>query len=628
MSETSKPRALPSGNGGLEKVVKLLSKFVRKESKVVNGITKKFLVYKCPNEGCKLPHNEIFFPDKTGFSNPFKHLNKCVAQNDISYLADYYWTKADAKASGSLVSDYFAVVRDNVVPEESRDVFNWIRLIVQNSLPIAIVEDSSFRDFHGSDKKHSRDKIKKIMFKLCEYVEKLLAEEMASAGRGTIMHDGWSKFGTHFLALMGIYVVKKKVRFGSNSKASFVDETKIVLLSVSPVLRPDLPDDVDYDNDNPNPVLVSNNAEAMLHHVIYILKEYYNVDWWSWVMAIHSDRAAVCIKMAQDGKKPMIGCKSHAWDHDVTEMFHSNDGLSSCQEACHVCQVGLKQSVKKRTLLGEFTPLQPTIKNETRWNGMYSCMKKQERMTPSLQDMNTSGRIYEEFDQPDAMLNPLVLQPDFHTTLTDYNKDLKDISKVTATIQTRLMPFNVTNMCMNLTTNTVNNSNASDIEIGRVHSGQNSTKRLSPHFENGIFKIQEGKKTDLSEDEREACRHVLLNTVGNNTVPNPDNMGDYLESLKKKPRLLEDSDYGNVSIFLGSCAEVERVWSIAHYVLTNTQANMTPALFETVLFLKYNWSFVTLAMVQRAITDVRTDNFNTRQSEANQGQEQEQAENN
>ena len=121
-------------------------------------------------------------------------------------------------------------------------------------------------------------------------------------------------------------------------------------------------------------------------------------------------------------------------------------------------------------------------------------MKKQEQMTPSLHELNTSGRIYEEFDQPDSMFNPLVLQPVFHTSLTDYNKDLKDISKATSTIQTRLMPFNVTNMCMNLTTNTVNNSNNSDIVIERVHSGQNSTKRLSPHFENGIFKIQEGKK--------------------------------------------------------------------------------------------------------------------------------------
>ena len=626
MPETSKPRALPSGKGGLEKVVKLLAKFVRHESKLVGNKTRNLLVYKCPSEGCNLRDNEIVFPDKTGFTNPFKHLKMCVAQNDLKHLADYYWTKADAKESGSLVTAHFSVLRKNVVPEESRDIFNWIRLIVQNSLPINIVEDSSFRDFHGSDKKHSGVKIKQIMFKLCEYVEKLLAEEMASAGRGTLMHDGWSKFGTHFLALMGIYVVKKKVKFGSNSKDSFVEETKIVLLSVSPVLRPELPDIVDYDNDDPNPVLVTNNAEAMLHHVIGILKEYYNVDW-SWVMAIHSDRAAVCIKMAKEGKKPMIGCKNHAWDHDVTEMFRSNDGLSSCQEACHACQVGLKQSVKKRTLLGEFTPLQPTIKNETRWNGMYSCMKKQERMTPSLQLLNTSGRVYEEFDQPDSMFNPLVLQPVFRTSLTDFNKDLKDIHKATSTVQTRLMPFNVTNMCMNLTTNTVNNSNNSDIVIERVHSGQNSTKRLSPHFENGIFKIQEGKKADLSEDEREACRHVLLNTVDDNTVPDPDNMGDYLESLKKKPRL-EDSDYGNVSIFLGSCAEVERVWSIASYVLTNTQANMTPALFETVLFLKYNWSFVTLAMVQRAIADVRTENFNTRQSEADQGQEQEQAENN
>ena len=448
----------------------------------------------------------------------------------------------------------------------------------------------------------------------------MLAEEMESSGRGTIMHDGWSKYGTHFLALMGIYVVKTKVKGSSNSKDSFVEETKIVLLSVSPVLRPGLPDHVDHDLDQPNPLVVTQNSEAMLHHVISILKDYYNVDW-NWVMAIHSDRAAVCCCMANLGKKPMIGCKNHAWDHDVNEMFNSNNGLSSCQEDCHSCQVGLKQSVKKRSLLSEFTNLNPTIKNDTRWNGMYSCMKKQERMAPSLQLLETSGRVSEEFNQQsDSMFSPDVLLAGFNNALKNYNKDLAKVHTCTSKLQTRLMPFNVSNVIMNMITDAVNNSNNSDIQIGRLHSGQQSAKRTSPDFEAGIFKIQEGKKAELLECERYACRHVLVNAVEDNTAP-AANVDDYLESLKKKPRL-EDNDYGNVSIFLGSCAEVERVWSFAKFILTNTQANMTPLMFETVLFLKYNWSYVTLDMVQRAITDVRTENFNTRRSKTDTEQEQ------
>lgn len=100
-----------------------------------------------------------------------------------------------------------------------------------------------------------------------------------------------------------------------------------------------------------------------------------------------------------------------------------------------------------------------------------------------------------------------------------------------------------------------------------------------------------------------------MNAAEDKTAP-ATTVDDYLEYIKRKPRL-ENSDYGNVSIFLGSCAEVERVWSFAKYVLTNTQANMTSVMFETMLFLKYNWSYVTLDMVERAIADVRTEIFNT-----------------
>ena len=235
--------------------------------------------------------------------------------------------------------------------------------------------------------------------------------------------------------------------------------------------------------------------------------------------------------------------------------------------------------------MAEFTELNPSIKNKTRWTGMYTCMGKQEQMLPSLQNIEDSRRVAVEFDTLNAMFNQNVLQPAFNNTLCNYNIDLKEINKCTTQLHTQLQEFNISNHIMNITTAVVNNSNTSDIAIGRVHSGQQSIKRADPHFEDGIFKIQEGRKGDLSNEEEIACQHLIVNAVeGTNRADTTHTtVENYLEAIKKKPRV-EEGDYGDVSIFLGSCAEVERVWSFAKYILTNTQSSMTPVLMRQLYF--------------------------------------------
>lgn len=37
-------------------------------------------------------------------------------------------------------------------------------------------------------------------------VEEILAAELKAAGKGSIVHDGWSKFGLHFVALFATYM--------------------------------------------------------------------------------------------------------------------------------------------------------------------------------------------------------------------------------------------------------------------------------------------------------------------------------------------------------------------------------------------------------------------------------------
>ena len=47
--------------------------------------------------------------------------------------------------------------------------------------------------------------IRKVLFNLVRIVESAIAEDIKKAKHGAIMHDGWSKFGTHYVALFAQY---------------------------------------------------------------------------------------------------------------------------------------------------------------------------------------------------------------------------------------------------------------------------------------------------------------------------------------------------------------------------------------------------------------------------------------
>ena len=64
-------------------------------------------------------------------------------------------------------------------------------------------------------------------------VEKKLAAEMQTAGRGSIVHDGWSKRGIHYLALFATYPATRVEMV--NELFTEVTKNVISLLSVSPL---------------------------------------------------------------------------------------------------------------------------------------------------------------------------------------------------------------------------------------------------------------------------------------------------------------------------------------------------------------------------------------------------------
>ena len=83
------------------------------------------------------------------------------------------------------------------------------------------------------DNKFSQKMVQKIIFNLVPMAEAGIAAEMKEAGCGAIMHDGWSKFGTHYVGLFAQYNRKIYQNIGKTVATTMMPTN--VLLSMRPM---------------------------------------------------------------------------------------------------------------------------------------------------------------------------------------------------------------------------------------------------------------------------------------------------------------------------------------------------------------------------------------------------------
>ena len=76
--------------------------------------------------------------------------------------------------------------------------------------------------------------VRSIVFNLVLAVEKRIEEELKQAGIGAIMHDGWSKFGTHYVGLFAQFVRKVKQRI-VNKCTTTTEIPANILLAMRPI---------------------------------------------------------------------------------------------------------------------------------------------------------------------------------------------------------------------------------------------------------------------------------------------------------------------------------------------------------------------------------------------------------
>ena len=73
-----------------------------------------------------------------------------------------------------------------------------------------MIQKKSFRKFYGGAEKlvFSQEKLKETLYNMVEIVEGRISAEMKDDTQGSILHDGWTNNGVHFVANFACYIKK------------------------------------------------------------------------------------------------------------------------------------------------------------------------------------------------------------------------------------------------------------------------------------------------------------------------------------------------------------------------------------------------------------------------------------
>ena len=103
------------------------------------------------------------------------------------------------------------------ITEKENAIADWIELIVEESLPLTVIQKKSFRNFYGGVDwlVFSKEKLKETLYNMVEIVEGQISAEMKDTTRGSILHDGWMKNVVHFVAIFSCYINKVGTSYSS-----------------------------------------------------------------------------------------------------------------------------------------------------------------------------------------------------------------------------------------------------------------------------------------------------------------------------------------------------------------------------------------------------------------------------
>lgn len=626
---------------------------MKKPNKIGNLVDVKRQVRLCPKGklcNCKVQNypqeklvkGEITFTDSTGFTNPYGHVLSCCFAGSERQLLDAYWmrqvmvTSKKAQGIGSFLtrpleeSAKDKMKRTPLINKKDEELFSWVEMIVMENFALSTVEKPLYRKNLKHQHRFSIKTVRDVILAMTAGVEKILAAEMQQAGRGSIVHDGWTKRGVHYLGLFATYQATRLVH--ADGMMTKVTAPVISLLSVSPLHDNSAIDDSDEedeehdidgnDDDSRTDVQEAVEFTAQVHknHIVDVLKHFYGIkNPKDWITNQTADSASVNVKLAQLLGIPHINCINHLLNNEVKNWFGDLDGDTATfanqmrftpATVCSLVNKTMKDlsTNKSRALLLAETGLVPTFHNSTRWSSYAAEMQKWVQIEEHAEAVAANP-------MSNVTLPPTSIY--FKRAAKNTKLILDDINAVVVRLQTRLLTLSEGRELIDElideseTKSTVPGSHWYRNPLTKEYIASDSRKISDKDFVNAVSKLQKRQANTLTPAERRKVQKFLTPTAASDV----DHNLSLAERLKKKStgikRKADESDLNKIKTdscldhVIASAAEVERLWSIARYILIDLRAKMAPILLEAILFLRYNRDLWDESTVMEARHEVR-----------------------
>ena len=633
-----------------ESIVRALMKKMNAEATPIKGVNKVHLVFKCPrgHECSKSGASESLmkFQEGTGWVNPYKHLLSCVASGDEEVLLDHYWNAKAASSTTTTTSSKQSKLpfgktppKDGpmdgyqIINQREIDMHDWIVMIVMENCPLSCVENVHYRKFAKTQTHFGIKTVRDVILSMTLFVEDVLKAEISAAGNLSIVHDAWSKFGEHYFALFATY----KATRTSIVDGVLVSKTApvISLLSVAPLHTPTtgvmnsdgyltmLPEEVEMET------ATEYTAQVHCDHIKHICEQFYNIDW-SKVTNQTADNASVNKALARYLEVAHVCCESHLLNSEVKLWMTTNTAdietvgpntrtylPGTVVALIHNLMVSVKGSNKNCAVLRNITHLTPKIGCPTRWGSNHNMLTTYERIREAV--IEASEDEHSNIDMP-----PNINSVAFKKAVNNTTLMTADINLISVKMQERM-----TNLaaCDHLQGVLIQMSEQCRLDkdshwygnkFGNVYIDPKSDKRPNVAFCSAVKKMQKREGSTLDDEEMAAIKQWMPDKTvpTNNRATPPVTAADFLAQAstgvggKRKSDDISQGYDDCMDHVIGSAAEVERLWSIARFILTTNRTRMTPVLFEALLFLRAHrelWNENTLKMAIHAVRKEHRD---------------------
>lgn len=585
-----------------KEVVQALMTYVGKEEKDVKGKIRNFLIYECPKPTCAV--RKIMFQAGSGFQNPYRHLKACygrglpAGEQEGVLQGMYAEAQKATESAGGTISAHF---KSDTLSDYECAINSYVHWIILENCPFTIISSPVYRRFNQFQSEVSAATVQDTIIKLVELVEKRIEREMKDT-KGALLFDGWSKRGVHYVAIMASYMQGVPVKKRDVVATEYIP--RISLIALSPMAKipkickkkddqstndcaesphPDTAKDACGENDD----VEENEAETFnaATHIKFMEDNlsYFGCKFEEWVVCLISDNCSTNRKISSDTSKPLVGCMSHKLNLQVNSMFKSSAELQKQFATVHETMCAAK-ALKNASILRNLTDLRPVTPNETRWTGKSFTFT---RYVQIRDDLTTASA------NENATI-PIDRSTQFDAKVTKSAAMLGELQKVTKTLQLQGRTLadcrgDIEDLQLGIQKATRKPAwKLHNCKLGNEYIRRNSHLTTDPDFESGIVKLQKGEANQLTSAEKVAV--CMLEKDVEDVVPDSDSDREMLmdERLNKRRKIDKNCQYRSADFVLGSSAEVERIWSTAKYILSDTRSKLKLLMFEAIMFLKNN----------------------------------------